>query len=81
MVQWLRVYLSVQGTRVHSLVWELGSQMLRGVAKKKKKKKKSRTAVGMGNMWDTGKRTVVEARSNDDLWARQLGNMDEEQHR
>ena len=55
--------------------------MLRGVAKKKKKKKKSRTAVGMGNMWDTGKRTVVEARSNDDLWARQLGNMDEEQHR
>ena len=80
MIQWLRLCVSNRGGT--SSILSLGTRIPDAAwSGKKKKKKKSRTAVGMGNMWDTGKRTVVEARSNDDLWARQLGNMDEEQHR
>ena len=38
-VQWLRLCVSSAGGRVRSLVGELRSDMLCGVAKKKKKKK------------------------------------------
>ena len=37
-VQWLRLHLPMQGTRVQSLMGELRSHMPRGVAKEKRKK-------------------------------------------
>ena len=40
MVQWLRLRAFTAGAQVQSLVRELKSQKLHGVAKKKKKKKK-----------------------------------------
>ena len=38
-VQWLRIHLPMQGAQFQSLVRELRSQVLHGMAKTKKKKK------------------------------------------